>query len=85
MKEKCWLQKAEELQSPADKSNSAAFFTGLKETYGQQKLTPSSILSKDDQQLLTEKSQVLNRWKEHFSELLNCESLAHKDALHSIQ
>ena len=85
VKEQWWLQKEEELQSLADKNSSTAFFTGLKETYGPQKSTSSSILSKDDQQILTEKSQVLNRWKEHFSELLNCESLAHKDALHSIQ
>ena len=42
---------------------------------------PSLIRSKDGQTLYTDKKAISERWREHFTELLNCPSLVDEQAI----
>ena len=70
MKDKWWADKAAEIQSYADQRASKAFFSGLKMVYGPSSQTNAPLKSSDGT-LLTEKSDILDRWTEHFDMLLN--------------
>ncbi|KAL8601794.1 hypothetical protein ACOMHN_033970 [Nucella lapillus] len=70
MKYAWWAVKTEELQSYADQHFTKQFFLGLEAVYG----PPSSAMTPiraTDGTLLTEKTQILERWTAPFSQLLN--------------
>ncbi|KAL8582841.1 hypothetical protein ACOMHN_049088 [Nucella lapillus] len=70
MKYAWWAVKTEELQSYADQHFTKQFFSGLEAVYG----PPSSAMTPiraTDGTLLTEKTQILERWTAPFSQLLN--------------
>ena len=71
MENNWWLRKAEIMQQEADINNSAGFFKSLKEVYGPQAKTSSTLLSNDGTSVITEPSKLVDRWKEYFSTLLN--------------
>ena len=70
LKDAWWAAKADELQKYADQHDSKKFFEGLKAVYGppSSKTTP---IRDAEGNLLTEKATILQRWAEHFSQLLN--------------
>ncbi|XP_014777027.1 uncharacterized protein LOC106873996 [Octopus bimaculoides] len=70
MKDKWWENKAAELQRHADEHNSKKFFAGLKDVYGPTLNAMAPVRSADGT-LLTEKSDIIQRWSEHVSQLLN--------------
>lgn len=70
MKDKWWEAKAAELQQHADEHNSKKFFAGLKDVYGPSSNAMAPVRSGDGT-LLTEKSDIVQRWSDHFSQLLN--------------
>ena len=84
MKEEWWRQKAEELQNAADTHNTKAFYRGLKAVYGPSLSTSSPLLSSDGKTMLTEDKQILERWVEHYSEVLNRNSNVNFDTIHAL-
>ena len=58
-----WSAKVAELQEAADRKDSKVFYNGLKEMYGPRESGASPVLSADGQKLLTDKTEILLRWK----------------------
>ncbi|VDL87067.1 unnamed protein product, partial [Schistocephalus solidus] len=68
------IQKAKEIQRYAERNEMKNFFKVIKAIYGPCIMGPAPLLSSDGTTLLTEKSQILKRWAEHFRNVLNCSS-----------
>nr|VZI49773.1 unnamed protein product [Spirometra erinaceieuropaei] len=64
-------RKAEEIQGYADRNEWKNFFSAIKAVYGPPTKGTASLLSADGSILLTEKTQILQRWAEHFRGVLN--------------
>nr|VZI34595.1 unnamed protein product [Spirometra erinaceieuropaei] len=64
-------RKAEEIQGYADRSEWKNFFSAIKAVYGPPTKGTAPLLSADGSTLLTEKTQTLQRWAEHFQGVLN--------------
>ena len=84
LKEQWWKQKADELQLAADTRNTAAFYQGLKAVYGPKTKYTSPLLSSDGKTLLVEEEKILDRWVEHFSDVLNRPSSVNLDIINSL-
>jgi len=80
MKDKWWESKAAELQQFADEHDTKKFFAGLKAVYGPSSNTMAPVRSADGT-LLTEKSDITERWRQHFSQLLNRPSIIDQQAI----
>nr|VZI47700.1 unnamed protein product [Spirometra erinaceieuropaei] len=59
-------RKAEEIQGYADRNEWKNFFSAIKAVYGPPTKGTAPLLSADGSTLLTEKTQILQRWAEHF-------------------
>ncbi|KAI4829186.1 hypothetical protein KUCAC02_023246 [Chaenocephalus aceratus] len=70
-----WTKKALEIQQLADSGDTRGFFDATRAVYGPsyRRLTP--IRSKDGLLLLKDKDAIANRWKEHFKDLLNRDTI----------
>nr|VZI23149.1 unnamed protein product [Spirometra erinaceieuropaei] len=64
-------RKAEEIQGYADRNEWKNFFSAIKAVYGPATKGTAPLLSADGNTLLTEKTQILQRWAEHFRGVLN--------------
>nr|VZI33297.1 unnamed protein product [Spirometra erinaceieuropaei] len=64
-------RKAEEIQGYADRNEWKNFFSAIKAVYGPPTKGTAPLLSADGSTLLTEKTQILLRWAEHFQGVLN--------------
>nr|VZH90231.1 unnamed protein product [Spirometra erinaceieuropaei] len=64
-------RKAEEIQGYADHNEWKNFFSVIKAVYGPPTKGTAPLLSADGSTLLTEKTQILQRWAEHFRGVLN--------------
>nr|VZI38636.1 unnamed protein product [Spirometra erinaceieuropaei] len=64
-------RKAEEVQGYADRNEWKNFFSAIKAVYGPPTKGTAPLLSADGSTLLTEKTQILQRWAEHFRGVLN--------------
>nr|VZI01074.1 unnamed protein product [Spirometra erinaceieuropaei] len=64
-------RKAEEIQGYADRNEWKNFFSAIKAVYGPPTRGTAPLLSADGSTLLTEKTQILQRWAEHFRGVLN--------------
>ncbi|KAL8561166.1 hypothetical protein ACOMHN_054537 [Nucella lapillus] len=81
MKDAWWAIKAEELLGYANQYFTKQFLSGLKAVYG----PPSSAMTPIRATLLlTEKSQILERWTAPFRQLLNKTSAVKDQAIHDI-
>ncbi|KAL8580618.1 hypothetical protein ACOMHN_046821 [Nucella lapillus] len=83
MQDKWWKKKADEVQLYADTKNSKMFFSAIKAVYGPSRPSTSPLLSASGT-LLKEKSAINERWREHFSTLLNRPSTVSSEALDQI-
>ncbi|BHF81426.1 hypothetical protein SprV_0702455600 [Sparganum proliferum] len=63
--------KAEEIQGFADSNEWKNFFAAIKAVYGQPTKDTAPLLSANGSTLLTERTQILHRWAEHFRGVLN--------------
>nr|VZI40312.1 unnamed protein product [Spirometra erinaceieuropaei] len=63
--------KAEEIQGYAERNEWRNFFSAIKAVYGPPTKGTAPLLSADGNTLLTEKTQILQRWAEHFRGVLN--------------
>ncbi|XP_047111837.1 uncharacterized protein LOC124788611 [Schistocerca piceifrons] len=84
IKNKWWQQKATELQNLSDARNLRGFYAGIKELYGPIRSSSGTLKAADNSTILTESQDILNRWKEHFSSLLNRPSTAARDFLKNV-
>ncbi|BHF64198.1 hypothetical protein SprV_0200719700 [Sparganum proliferum] len=64
-------RKADEIQGYADRNEWKNFFSAIKAVYGPPTKGTALLLSADDSTLLTEKTQILQHWAEHFRGVLN--------------
>nr|VZI18588.1 unnamed protein product [Spirometra erinaceieuropaei] len=64
-------RKAEEIQGYVDRNEWKNFFSAIKAVYGPPTKGTAPLLSADGNTLLTEKTQILQRWAEHFRGVLN--------------
>nr|VZI51319.1 unnamed protein product [Spirometra erinaceieuropaei] len=64
-------RKAEEIQGYADRNEWKNFFSAIKAVYGPPTKGTAPLLNADGSTLLTEKTQILQRWAEHFRGVLN--------------
>nr|VZI07985.1 unnamed protein product [Spirometra erinaceieuropaei] len=64
-------RKAEEIQGYADRNEWKNFFSAIKAVYGPPTKGTAPLLRADGSTLLTEKTQILKRWAEHFRGVLN--------------
>nr|VZI19312.1 unnamed protein product [Spirometra erinaceieuropaei] len=68
-------RKAEEIQGYADRNEWKNFFSAIKAVYGPPTKGTAPLLRADGSTLLTEKTQILQRWAEHFRGVLNRSSV----------
>nr|VZI42023.1 unnamed protein product [Spirometra erinaceieuropaei] len=64
-------RKAEEIQGYADRNEWKNFFSAIKAVYGPPTKGTAPLRSAEGSTLLTEKTQILQRWAEHFRGVLN--------------
>nr|VZI52122.1 unnamed protein product [Spirometra erinaceieuropaei] len=64
-------RKAEEIQGHADRNEWKNFFSAIIAIYGPPTKGTAPLLSADGSTLLTEKTQILQRWAEHFRGVLS--------------
>ncbi|BHF70993.1 hypothetical protein SprV_0401404700 [Sparganum proliferum] len=64
-------RKAEEIQGYADRNEWKNFFSAIRAVYGPPTKGTAPLLSVDGSTLLTEKTQILQRWAEHLRGVLN--------------
>ncbi|BHF72260.1 hypothetical protein SprV_0401532400 [Sparganum proliferum] len=70
--EDAWTaRKAEEIQGYANRNEWKNFFSAIKAVYGPPTKGTAPLLSADGSTLLTEKTQILQRWAEHFRGVLS--------------
>nr|VZI47838.1 unnamed protein product [Spirometra erinaceieuropaei] len=74
-------RKAEEIQGYADRNEWKNFFSAIKAVYGPPTKGTAPLLSADGSTLLTEKTQILQRWAEHFRGVLNRPSVISNAAI----
>ncbi|BHF64518.1 hypothetical protein SprV_0200752300 [Sparganum proliferum] len=73
-----WMaHKAEEIQGYAERNETKNFFDSINAIYGPPTKGTALFLSSDGSALLTEKSQILKRWAERFSNVFNRPSTIH--------
>ncbi|VDL91701.1 unnamed protein product [Schistocephalus solidus] len=68
------IRKAEKIQGYADHNEMKNFFKAIKAINGPCIKVTAPLLNSDGTTLLTEKSQILKCWAEHFRNVLNCSS-----------
>ena len=78
-----WSDRANEIEEAAKQDNTKRMFDGIKLVSGRRTTRLDSIDSADGIRL-TQKENILNRWKEHFATLLNQPSNADLSILDSI-
>src|SRR6266516_4019136 len=85
MRDNWWNQKAAEIQGHADRCETKKFYSSLKEVYGPTHSMAAPLKSADSSSLLTDKTDILLRWRQHFNELLNMSSQPLQAALDAIE
>ena len=80
-----WLsEKADEIQSFADKNDMKNFYSSLKEIYGPTTSGSSPLLNNDGTILITNTDDILKRWAEYFDSVLNCPSVINDEAINHL-
>ena len=72
------------MQGFADRHEEKEFYSALKEVYGPIHSATVPLKTSDGSALVTERAEILTRWKQHFSDLLNTPSSIAQDALDRI-
>ena len=80
-----WIKKAHELQPLTDCDNTRAFFQATKQLYEPRSQGNTPLKTKDSEELIKESSQIANRWKEHFRDLLNCNPQVDESIFNDLQ
>ena len=67
------------MQAASDSRNMKEFHSLMKQVFGPKSRTVTPLRSKDESKLLTSTADISERWREHFSELLNQRSYVKAD------
>jgi len=84
MKNNWWERKAVELQAAADNHDMKSLHDGLRIVYGPKVSGSTPVRTSDQSTLLTEKTDILARWAEHFKSVLNRDSTISEEAIASL-
>ena len=84
MQNSWWSKRADEIQLAADTKNTRVFYSLLREVYGPSSFSITPLRSKDNKHLIRDPFGILNRWKEHFDDLLNRPSEFNSELVESI-
>ena len=77
--------KAEEIEMHSAGNNSKKFYSSLKAVYGRQAGAGSPpLLDASGTNLITDKKKILERWREHFDNVLNRPSSANEEAINRL-
>ena len=79
-----WSKRADEFQLAADTKNTRVFYSLLREVYDPSSFFITPLRSKDNKHLIRDLFGLLNRWKEHFDDLLNRPSVFNSELVESI-
>ena len=71
MENEWWIRKSEEIQRYADAGDQQNFHSALREVYGPSDRSQAPVRSADGDTLLVRKDDILKRWQQHYSTLLN--------------
>ena len=85
MQDVWYSKKADEIQSYADSNNMKDFYASLKSVYGPQPSGSSPLLSSDGNNIITDRSKILDRWAEHFQAVLNRPSNINDEAINRLK
>ena len=85
MQDAWWSNLAAEMQAAADMKNSKELYNLTKQAFGPKTARITPLRSKDGKEVHNTMEKISNRWKEHFSELLNRKSQVDPAALERIQ
>ncbi|KAL3059301.1 hypothetical protein OYC64_011261 [Pagothenia borchgrevinki] len=81
LKNQWWTKKALEIQQLADSGDTRGFFDATRAVYGPSYCRLTPFRSKDGLLLLKDKDARANRWKEHYKDLLNRDTIPEMEAL----
>ena len=85
MKNQDWFDEHDdEIVSLLDEHLSKGFFAAIKQVCDRQKTAVAPVRDAEGSQMLTEKPAIVSRWREYFSNLLNCPAIAREEALASV-
>ena len=84
MENEWWLNLAADIQRFADSGDLQNFHSALKQVYGPSDRSLVPIRSRDGNTLFTDKDDILKRWKEHYSVLLNTNNPSNRNILDRI-
>ena len=79
-----WSKRADEIQLPADTKSTRVFYSLLRKVYGFSSFSITPLRSKENKHLIHDSFCILNRWKEHFDDLLNRPSVFNSELVESI-
>ncbi|XP_062862816.1 uncharacterized protein LOC134324867 [Trichomycterus rosablanca] len=79
-----WTKKVLEIQQLADSGDMRGFFDATKAVYGPSYRCLTPLRSKDGLMLLKDKVAIANRWKEHYKDLLNRDTIPEMEALEQL-
>jgi exonuclease III len=79
-----YTKKSHEIQAYADLNDSHGFYEAVKTLYGPSSRSQAPVRSADGANLIKDRQQILERWGEHFSILLNKKNPTNPEILESI-
>ena len=84
LKSQWWEEKAEGIQLAADKNDMKSFYGRLRDVYGPQKRGTAQLTALDGETVLKDKDEILERFAQHFDQLLNVPGNVDYTALNTI-
>lgn len=80
-----WDNKSDEIERAANIGDTKKFHSLLREVHGPRSATISPLKSQDGSTVIKDSKGILNRWKEHFDQLLNRPSIVNRSFLDHIE
>ena len=75
---------ASEVQGYADSGDLQNFYAALRKVYGPSDQSLAPVRSQDGSALFTNEREIMDRWKEHYSSLLNTRNASNHRSLENI-
>jgi endonuclease/exonuclease/phosphatase family metal-dependent hydrolase len=84
MRDAWWSQRAIELQQAANQRDLKSFYAGLRQVFGPDCTGIAPLRTADGTRLLQDREEILARWVDHFSSILNRPSRILEEAIDAI-
>ena len=79
-----WVKKSQEIQRYADAGDQQNFHSALREVYGPTDRSFAPVRTADGTTLLVRKNDILQRWQQHYSTLLNTNNPSNPEELEAL-